>query len=118
MENEFNGIIKINGCAEFKLQYNYDVLFLVGSKAFIKSKALRGIIENIVIKKSFFKRRTYYSRPQTFGLKSYEVAYLDTFNRFWIEDELVLKSEALDLAEIYWNRIRYESEYVTNQLPC
>lgn len=116
MENEFEGSIRLRGCSEVKLKFNYPVLFLVGSKAYIKSKALRGEIEYIVIKKSFFKKNnSFVSRPLTIGLTSYQVAYLDTFNRFWMEDELVFESEAIDLAEIYWDRLRYEAEYIGNK---
>lgn len=115
MESEFNGIIRVRGCSENKVRFNYPILFEIGTKAFIKSKALKGIIEFVVIKKSFFKKNSYTSRLQTVGLSKEGVAYVDTFNRFWMEHELVFESEALDLAEMFWSRIRYEQDYIGNK---
>lgn len=116
MEYEPNGFLRIRGCAQIGLQFSYPVLFLVGSKAFIKQKALKGILEYIVIKKSFYRRENpFQSRSLSIGKTFYQVSYLDTLNRFWVEDELIFESDAVDLAELFWDRIRYESEYIGNQ---
>ncbi len=38
------------------------------------------------------------------------VGYVDTFNRFWLEEELVTLSTAADFAKLYWAQVKDEAE--------
>jgi hypothetical protein len=107
-EYESNGIIKIRACALVKFKKAYPILFENNSKAFIKNKALRGILDFIVIKNSYLNMDPSYTRS---GIQPV-VVYIDTFNRVWLEEELLYQEEALDVSEIYWQRVNYEADYV------
>lgn len=116
MEYESKGSIKILGCSIVRWTKNFfDVYFPVGSKAYIKKKALIGILESIIIKK------IYRTMPQKYTYQgiSPTVSYVDTFNRVWIEEELTWKENAIDFAKIHWKRLeqKLENECFIND-PC
>lgn len=109
-EYEADGVIRVRGCSLVRLRRDYAILFANNSKVFIKNKALRGIIEFIVVKQSYLTTNPSYTRT---GVQPV-VVYLDTFNRVWLEDELLYQEEALDLSELFWQRVNYEANYVGN----
>ena len=98
---EASGRIRVAGCAGLGLYKNYSVLFLVGSRAYVKKKARLGIIEPVVLKRI---NRVYPNSATYRGSKA-EINYVDTFNRVWMEDELLSEENAVDLARIYWGNI-------------
>lgn len=91
----------MTGCAGLGLYKNYTVLFLVGSRVYVKRKARIGIIEPVVLKKI---NRIYPNSPSYRGIQP-EINYVDTFNRVWMEDELLNEENAVDLAKIHWGNI-------------
>jgi hypothetical protein len=111
MNYESEGKIKILGCSLFKGTKFYDVYFRVGSRVYVKKKALIGILESVVIKKInriLPKKYTYQ------GIQP-AITYTDTLNRIWIEEELIWKENAIDFARIHWERLgkKLENECIT-----
>lgn len=103
-ENLFGGV-RVVGCAGVSIQQNLIVRFLVGDRVYIKSKAHLGVIESVVIKRIngvFPKYEGFNTAIQP------DVNYVDTFNRVWLEDELVRQETAVDMARIYLENIRQE----------
>lgn len=98
---EATGRIRIAGCAGLGLYKNYTVLFLAGSRAYVKRKAKIGIIEPVVLKKVNRILPKYVSSR---GVQP-EINYVDTFNRVWMEDELLSEENAVDIAKVYWSNI-------------
>lgn len=96
------GGIKLSGCSTpIKVSKRYPLKFAIGSKAYRKDKARnKGKLEAVVIKKA----NRVVSSPFVKGAY-YEINYVDTFNRVWLENELVWQSEAISLATAYWERI-------------
>lgn len=99
------GSIRVVGCAAVSVQQNLVVRFLVGERVYIKRKALQGKVESVVLKRIngvFPKYEGFNTAIQP------DVNYVDTFNRVWLEDELVSQERAIDLARIYLENIRQE----------
>lgn len=97
--------IRVVGCAGVSVQQNLVVRFLVGNRVYIKRKALVGKIESVIIKRIngvFPKYEGFNTAIQP------EINYVDTFNRVWLEHELVTQENAFDLARIYLENIRQE----------
>lgn len=97
--------IRVVGCAGVSVQQNLVLRFLVGDRVYIKRKALLGKIESVVIKRMngvFPKYQGFNTAIQP------DVNYVDTFNRVWLESELVSQENAFDLARIYLENIRQE----------
>jgi hypothetical protein len=65
------------------------------SVLYIKHKAVKGILERIAIKRVMLN-----SGPKT-GNQIVPI-YQDTLNSLWNEDDLIIESEARDLALAYW----------------
>lgn len=97
--------IRVVGCAGLSIKQNLIVRFLVGDRVYIRKKARMGLIESVVIKRIngvFPKYEGFNTAIQP------DVNYVDTFNRVWLEDELVSQETAIDLARIYLENIRQE----------
>lgn len=99
-EYEFNGMINCGGCSLVKVTNKYFILFENGSKAFIKNKAKKGILEFIFIKNSYVNEN-FSSRN---GMELL-IIYQDTLNRIWAEEELVFENEATNYFKQYWSRV-------------
>lgn len=93
--HEGQGRIKIIGCAGLGLKENYEVLFLAGSKAYIKRRAEMGIVEQIFIKRI----NKVYPRPVSSRGVRPQINYVDTLNRIWMEDELTDEETAVEVAK-------------------
>jgi len=94
------GSIKIFGCSIIRLKKIFLFNFPIGSRVFIKKKAKYGVLESVVIKKNYITepdKITYQGINPLFF-------YVDTFNRVWIEDELVWEAEALVYVKSYWEK--------------
>lgn len=113
MYYEGTGSLIVRGCARAAVKNTYDILFQTGSRAFVKAKAFKGILEFIFIKNYILKQET----SSRNGIQPF-VVYKDTLNRVWMEEELLFQEEALNYAEEYWARISYEAEYNTNNNGC
>jgi len=82
--------VKVNGCAEVTHIKTFYTAFGENDFAFVRKKALRGILEEVVIKELLIDR-----------LNSI-VTYKDTWNGLWNEDELIPEADAIDLAITYY----------------
>lgn len=99
------GGVRVVGCAELGIQQKLIVRFLVGDRVYIKRKARLGVIESVIIKRIngiFPKYEGFNTAIQP------DVNYVDTFNRVWMEEELVTQENAVDIARIYLENIRQE----------
>lgn len=100
-----SGGVRVVGCAKVAIQQKLIVRFLIGERAYVKHKAKLGVIESILIKRIngvFPKYEGFNTAIQP------DVNYVDTFNRVWIEDELISQERAIDLARVYLENIRQE----------
>ena len=91
----------MTGCAGLGLYKNYTVLFLVGSRVYVKRKARLGVMEPVVLKRI---NRVVAESASYRGVRP-EINYVDTFNRVWIENELLSEENAVDLSLQYWSNI-------------
>lgn len=111
MDYEATGGIVIGGCAAFKVTKRYETKFGVGSRVYIRKKAInKGKLESVVIKKI---NRAMPASPTCMGIQRV-INYLDTFNRVWLEEELVWQGEAVDLATLYWEAVQANALNVLN----
>lgn len=111
MDYEATGGIVIGGCAAFKVTKRYITKFGVGARVYIRKKALKGKLESVVIKKI---NRVMPASPTCAGILK-EVNYLDTFNRVWMEEELIWQADAVDLATLYWQAVQENAIAVLNK---
>lgn len=109
-----SGGIRVVGCASVDATAIYLVKFDLGSKVYVKKKAFRGMLDPVVIKKI---NRVELTRPFVTGVGAV-VNYVDTFNRVWIEDELVNQETALDLAILHWENIKQASREILQENGC
>ena len=102
---ESQGKIKVLGCAGFDLKKKSAALFSIGSKVFIKNKAKLGRLEFVVIKRI---KEAMFENVSKYGVLP-NIIYTDTFNRIWVEDELVSQVEAINLAQNYLTNFEKQS---------
>ena len=108
------GGLRVSGCAVKRSQKRYETYFSIGSKAWIKQKAIVGILETIYIKKIY---RTVSENYKYQGIQP-SITYVDTFNRVWLEDELIWEERAIDFAKIHWQKVKkFMEDYVVNNCP-
>lgn len=106
MNYESKGELKLLGCCAVRFVENFIALYPVGARVFIKSKAVIGKLEFVVIKKI---RRLLPNNISSYGILP-EVMYEDTLNRIWSEEELITESHANNLYESYLKEIRILKE--------
>jgi hypothetical protein len=110
-----SGSIRVSGCAIKKVKKNFSILYALGSRVYIKQKAKEGILESVVLKKVHRNTQERY----TYSGYMPVVAYVDTFNRVWIEDELISQQRAIDFAKLHWERIQKDAaDYLENGQGC
>lgn len=110
-----SGGVRVVGCAGIKVQQNLIVRFLVGDRVYIRRRAHLGVIESVVIKRMngvFPKYEGFNTSIQP------DINYVDTFNRVWLEDELVTQENAIDLARIYLENIKQEGRRFFEEGGC
>jgi hypothetical protein len=105
-----SGSVKVGGCALASYGINRYFAHPIGSTRYVKPKALKGVLEKIVVKavrmpKAFDPTRT---RMGHFGDLS--PLYVDTFNALFVEEELISKTDALVYIEQFELRVRAEKE--------
>lgn len=111
----YSGGVRVVGCAEIKIQQNLIVRFLVGDRVYIRRKAHLGVIESVVIKRMngvFPKHEEFNTAIQP------DINYVDTFNRVWLEDELITQERAIDLARIYLENVKQEGRRFFEEGGC
>lgn len=86
---ESSGGVRVNGCAGFTSKRNFPVRFSPGDRVWIESKARKGKVESVVLNR--------FHVNEAGG--GFVVVYADTFNRVWLEYELVDQAEAETLLE-------------------
>lgn len=100
---EAEGKIELFGCAKASLELDYQVDYEIGERVYIKEKAkTEGVLLSVVIKET--------TRNEYTDMSGYVVGYVDTFNRFWLEEELITLPLATDFAKLYWMQIRDEAK--------
>lgn len=72
-------------------------MFQANDTAYVKDSARRGILEKVVVKEILLTKNS-------FTFNQYLVKYKDTFNRLYIEGDLVDEYNALVLIEAYLER--------------
>jgi len=95
------GQIRVGGCGlytHYKLIY---VRFKVGSIVYSKPKALRGIIEKIVIKKIRLFPEREYPLKKVCNICNFPPLYIDTLNAYHNEEDLVGPEDAVALVDAY-----------------
>jgi len=95
-----SGTIIISGCTEINVFRNYPYLYSVGDTCFLKFKALKGKLEQVVIKE--IKIVTNY---QING--EIRFMYIDTLNAIYNESDLLSKYEAVQIAKQYYQHQIY-----------
>lgn len=97
------GKIELFGCAKVTLELDFQVDFAIGERVFIKKKAkTEGVLASVVIKEI--------TRNEYSSYAGFQVIYIDTFNRLWLEEELVNLTRAADMAKLYWAQIKDEAK--------
>lgn len=111
---EASGFLRITGCGIIKIEKNFLILYSLGSKVFIKKKAKMGTLESVVLKK------VHRTEPENYHYNGIQpvISYVDTFNRVWIEEELITEAYAIDLAKIYWRRVEQDAQELLEKGSC
>ncbi len=90
-----SGTISLKGCFTYSFSEYLPYKYIKGDVVFVKPSALKGKLEKIAIKdvKVISGKKTY---GQIIFL------YVDTFNFFYNENELISEQEAINLAKQYY----------------
>jgi hypothetical protein len=113
-EYEAEGRVRVNGCAGIAVKENYDMLYGVGDRVWIKKKARMGEAESVVIKRLARRRK----RSLTYSGLDWQVVYTDTFNRVWMEYELVSEEDATDLILTYEEKVLADTRRKYDEGAC
>jgi len=110
------GGISTAGCSSpIELVKKYPHIFGLGSSVYVKNKAQnKGILEKVVVKRV---NRVFPSSPTCAGIAAI-FNYVDTFNRVWLEEELVWQPEAVTLATAYWQNIANLAQSELERTGC
>lgn len=84
-----NLIIKHN----LDVNLNFISKFGIGNSLYVKEKANMGKLEKITIRRIHFFDNGYVKN------------YVDTYNRVWMENEIIEKNKAIELAISYYEKI-------------
>lgn len=96
------GSIYIGGCATYNYVINLPHLYDVGDVVYSRKKALKGVLKRFAIKELRYGPGNYLCRicvppPPA----NYPPLYVDTFNAFHNEEDLVSLAEAQELVDAY-----------------
>jgi len=100
---EAEGGLKAAGCGAIIYIKTYQTKFAPGDIVFSVQKARKGVIERVVIKK-----QKVINSAKTGG--QFQVMYVDTYNGLWNEWDLISHSEALLLAQAYYEDLLIAAE--------
>lgn len=102
-----HGGFTIGGCGTASFSVKIQTEFSVGQVVYYRKKAEQGQLERVAIKKVVvngppnayrYRNSGYFEKPRP---RHYEVVYVDTYNGWWSENELVTRDEAVALVEAY-----------------
>lgn len=88
---ESSGGVRVNGCAGSDFSRNFPMRFSPGDRVWIERKARNGKMESVVISRSHINKAG----------EGFVAVYVDTFNRVWLEYELIDQGEAKILLEAH-----------------
>ena len=89
---------KVVGCAVITYVKVYTTAYATGDILFNAQKARKGVLEKVVIK----RQKVIDSR---FTGGQFQVMYVDTYNAYWNERDLVSHSDAIELAQAYYENL-------------
>jgi hypothetical protein len=92
-----SGGAKTGGCAGVRVAKYIATSFKANDNAYVLDSALKGIIEKVVVKEVILTKNG-------FTYNQYLVKYKDTYNRLYIEGDLLDEYNALLLIEAYLER--------------
>lgn len=96
------GLLQLGGCADFTLQYYWTYAYAIGSVVYVQRKARKGIYERVYIKDVRLSGIHLRAMQLTATpVKGYKPLYVDSFNGYWNEDELVSYETATLLINQY-----------------
>ena len=96
-----SGIIQVGGCSAYEERVNICYEYAIGSLVFEKIKAMKGIYERHCIKDVRFDMQQVKALKRVANYSAVKPLYIDTFNAYWNEDELVSYEDAKALVEAY-----------------
>jgi hypothetical protein len=101
-----SGSIRLTGAVSpSRIGRKYEHKFGVGSRPFVMSKAKKGKLERITIKKVNMVRC---GSPTRCGVQPI-FNYVDSTNEVWLEDELAWQGEAIPVAIAYWEKVKEDT---------
>lgn len=106
-----SGGVILGNCADYILYENIITKFAIGSSVYVLDEARKGKLENVVVKRVNFVLPS--SSYRGFAIV---INYVDTLNEVWLEDELGWQSEAVELAEAYYEDLIEKQKEAT--LKC
>lgn len=92
-----SGGARTGGCAITHRMVYINYRWGENSVVYAKHKALKGILEKVAIKRVILNQG-----PKTFN--QVVPIYQDTLNSLWNENDLIIESDARELALSYWER--------------
>lgn len=104
------GSIRVGGCSSYKWSYNYRYAFAIGSILYLKPKALKGVLEKVVVKDVRFPRKSDPTRRLLCRFCDLYPLYVDTLNALFNEEELITREEAVELIRDYQEKLRNDQE--------
>ena len=92
-----SGGLNVLGCASVSKIICVVYKYAEGSRLWLKYKAIKGCLESVVIKRvDFLQNRNTYNRMVPL--------YVDTYNAFYNENELIDEATAIELAKQYYEQ--------------
>lgn len=113
-QHQSSGRVRVKGCAGFELKKNYPAAYSVGQRVWIGRKARAGVFESVVVKRV---RASVTSEPSYAGI-DVAIIYTDTFNRVWVEQELVNQTTAQALVDAHRAWVRRMSQALYDGTAC
>lgn len=95
------GGIQVGGCSKYTLVIELCYTYAIGSLVFSKTKAMKGVYERCCIKNVRFDMERLSLYRHLTRCDALKPLYIDTFNGYWNEDELVSYDTAKTLVEDY-----------------
>ena len=116
-KTQSTGSLRVGGCAIVTATYEVLHTYEIGDTVYSRPKALKGILRKYTIK----KLRTHLTAPTPPGsdvcrLCTFPPLYIDTYNAYHNEEDLVTLAEATALIEAY--NISHAIDVENNALNC
>mgnify|MGYP003419621328 CR=1 FL=1 len=107
---ESSGSFSVGGCSLFSSYAYYWCKYSIGSIVYLRSKALKGKFEKIVIKSIIIPK--FYDPAKIILRKNIyaRTVYVDSMNALFLENELINYDDAVYYANNYENASRIKAE--------